>query len=1096
VATCSSCGRELSGEFAFCPFCGALLSEQKRSSVREERKVVSVLFCDLVGFTASSDAADPEDVRARIRPYHARLRQEIERFGGTVEKFIGDAVMAVFGAPVAHEDDAERAVRAALRILEAIDELNEEDPPLGLQVRVGINTGEAVVALGARPEAGEGIVTGDVVNTAARLQAAAPVNGILVGESTHRATERAIAYREHEPIEAKGKAQPVTAWAAVDALSHFGVDVDQAPRTSLVGRDRELGLVREAFEQMREQREPQLVTLVGVPGIGKSRLVHELSMIIDRDPELVSWRQGRCLPYGEGISFWALTEMVKAQAGILESEGAESVAAKLGASVAALVPAEDREWIERWVRPLVGLAGGEAGEHGTRDEAFPAWRRYLECIADQGPTVLIFEDLHWADEGLLDFLDDLSEWTSEVPLLVFCTARPELLARRPSWGGGRTNALTISLRPLSNDETARLVHEVLERAVLPAELQHELIERAGGNPLYAEEFARMHAERGESELSVPETVQGIIAARLDALPPEHKRLLQNAAVVGKVFWAGAVAALNGADSAEIEPRLHELERREFVRRERRSSVEREAEYAFRHVLVRDVAYGQIPRAQRADKHCAAAEWIASLGRPDDHGELLAYHYLEALEYTRSANRDTAKLGAAALKALREAGDRAFALGAYSSAARYFGSALELASEDDHERGELLFRYGSAQFWSDTSGEVALKDAVSRLRNTDPEAAARSAVLLSRAAWYHRDPSAVDAWLAEVDALLENIGDSIVTIEALVVRAGFHMVAGEYEQAIRLARDALARLKETDRPDLRARAFDVIGCSRVARGDEHGIDDQRRAIEIAREGRALWEFHHAINNLAYSKAVMGRLYEHDELLADWRRAFDEVGGLAYNREWLTALEVETDYNAGRWDAALDKIDQFLVGPAGEHYLEPTLRELRTRIFLARNRLSEARADIDRAVAAAADIGRTPIMASVLCARALVLIAQGCKAEAVHDFDQLVSFGGSIADAHSELPSFAWVAVDLGRERDAEQILNEAPAWVWKQVARAILDRDATTAVGLLAETGHRPAEAYARLRAGGAYIQRALEFFYSVGATRYIHETEQPFAETV
>jgi len=338
VATCSACGKELTGEFRFCPFCAAPLSEQSPAPLREERKIVTVLFCDLVGFTAASEAADPEDVRSRIRPYHARLRQEIERHGGTVEKFIGDAVMAVFGAPIAHEDDAERAVRAGLRILEAIAELNEADRALSLQVRIGINTGEAVVALEARPEQGEGIVTGDVVNTASRLQGAAPVNGIACSEQTYRQTERIFEYEELAPVQVKGKADPLPLYRPLRARARFGSDVTRTHTTPLVGRELEKPLLIGIFERAAQQRSCQLVTIVGEPGVGKSRLSAELFAHIEERPGLVTWRQGRCLPYGDGIAFWALGEIVKAECGILESDSPEEAEAKLERACPNVIP--------------------------------------------------------------------------------------------------------------------------------------------------------------------------------------------------------------------------------------------------------------------------------------------------------------------------------------------------------------------------------------------------------------------------------------------------------------------------------------------------------------------------------------------------------------------------------------------------------------------------------------------------------------------------------------------------------------------------------------------------------------------------------------
>jgi class 3 adenylate cyclase len=584
MVTCPTCGHENPEASRFCGQCGAALVAAPEKP-REERKVVTIVFTDLVGSTALAEGRDPEDVRATLNAYYAQLRAELERHGGTVEKFIGDAVMAVFGAPVAHEDDAERAVRAALAIRDSIGD--------ELQIRTAVNTGEALVALGAKPGEGDAMVAGDVVNTAARLQSAAPVNGILVGEGTYRATRQTIDYHEAPPVEAKGKAEPVKVWEAVGARSRFGSDIEEKLRTPLVGRERERDLLADALTRARTEESAQLVTLVGVPGIGKSRLVAELMQITDADEELISWRQGRSLPYGERVSFWALGEIVKAHAGILESDDAATAEEKLGAMVEALAEDEaERDWLARHTRPLVGLEAAGATE---REEAFAAWRRLLEAAAEQRPLVLVFEDLHWADDGLLDFVDHLADWATTVPLLIVGTARPELLDRRAGWGGGKRNAFTLSIGALTDEETAVLLQRLLDRAVLDADAQQAVLQRAEGNPLYAEEYARMLEEHEGGELALPETVQGLIAARIDGLAPEEKTLLQEASVIGKVFWPGA---LPGAD----ERILHSLERKEFVRRDRRSSIAGETQYAFLHALVRDVTYGQIPRAERAEKH--------------------------------------------------------------------------------------------------------------------------------------------------------------------------------------------------------------------------------------------------------------------------------------------------------------------------------------------------------------------------------------------------------------------------------------------------------------------------------------------------------------
>src|SRR6478735_2041650 len=649
MIVCPKCGFENDAGAKFCSQCATALTAAPVGGM--ERKVVTVLFADLVGFTGRAERLDPEDVQAVLAPYHERLRYELERWGGTVEKFIGDAVMALFGAPVTREDDPERAVRAALAIRDWITEEGE------LQVRIAVNTGEALVNLTARPEAGEGMAAGDVVNTAARLQSAAPVNGILVGETTYRATAETIEFREHDPIEAKGKEQPIPVWEVVEARARFGVDLAPETRTQLVGREREVDLLVGTLARTRQQRSTELVTLIGVPGIGKSRLVGELFQSIERGGELTYWRQGRSLPYGEGVSYWALGEMVKAQAGILETDGDDQVVSKLARAVEQLVD-EDADWVLTHLRPLVGQAGDATG---SQDEAFAAWRRFFEALAEDHTLVLVFEDLQWADEGLLDFVEHLADWVRDVPMLILCTARLELLERRPAWAGGKLNAANVALAPLSADETAKLIAALSDRPLLEAGAQAELLDRAGGNPLYAEQYVRMLAERGTT-VDLPESVQGIIAARLDGLPPEEKAALQDAAVLGKVFWLGALGV--------SEERLHALQQKEFLQRARRSSVAGETAFAFKHVLVRDVAYGQIPRAERAQKHTRAAEWIESLGRPEDHAEMVARHYASALELARAAGQDVGDLVVRTRAALREAGEHALRLNALAQAEEY------------------------------------------------------------------------------------------------------------------------------------------------------------------------------------------------------------------------------------------------------------------------------------------------------------------------------------------------------------------------------------------------------------------------------------------
>ena len=1108
MLVCSSCGHENPDGARFCAECGTRL-EPSADGSREERKVVTVLFADLVGFTSRAEQMDPEDVRAILEPYHSRLRQELERRGGTVEKFIGDAVMALFGAPTAHEDDPERAVRAALAIRDWIREDDE------LQVRVAVTTGEALVALGARPAEGEGMASGDVVNTAARLQSAAPVNGILVDETTYRATDQKIDYSESEAVTAKGKAEPVRAWEVVQARSSFGIDLGQTQRAPLVGRERELDVLVGALERVRVERSPQLVTLVGVPGIGKSRLVYELSQVIEKEAEITSWRQGRSLPYGEGISFWALTEMVKAQAGILETDSANEAAAKLERSVRELIDDSEADWVERYLGTLVGLEAAQELRGDHRAEAFAAWRRFFEAMAEQRPLVLVFEDLHWADEGLLDFVDHLVDWAGGVPILVVCTARPELLSRRAGWGGGKPNAFTLSLSPLDDDETARLLAALLERSVLPAETQAALLQRAGGNPLYAEEFVRMVTDRelvtGDGDLPMPESVQGIVAARLDALPEEEKTLLQDASVLGKVFWLGAAAEIGGVDRQGAEAALHRLERKEFVRRERRPSVAGENEYAFRHLLVRDVAYGQIPRARRAEKHKLAGEWLERLGRSEDHAEMLAHHYGSALELARAAGADTTEFEEPARRALHEAGDRAYGLAAYQTARAFYRATLDAWPDDEPRDFELLIRYGRVLNSVDIgTAEPIISEAATLARAAgDLGRAAEAETVACEMYWLlgRRDEASEHMRVAE-----ELVADLPVSYEKAYVITNvsrFWMLAGNSLRAIEVARAALAMAEELDLLELQAQTLDNLGLSRVNAGDLEGFADLERSIEIADAINSV-ESARAYGNMASLLADMAQLERSWEMLAEAQLRAERFG-LGDWLLWLRGEGAYPNYYSGNWDESLRLLDE-LIDEFSQHpfWMETPCRVLRGHLRLARGDEQGARDDAERAL----ELARTakdPQVAWPALAFAARVAAGVDPDRAVALLDELLGDWEAHAwERQSEMgwtPDAAFVLTELGREEMFISAASQAgEAFAWRRAAVAVLSGDRVGAAEIYAEIGSLPDEAYARYRAAeqllaegrraeaDVQLERALAFWRSVGAAGYLRDGEALLAE--
>jgi class 3 adenylate cyclase/tetratricopeptide (TPR) repeat protein len=945
-----------------------------------------VLFVDLVGFTSRSDGADPEDVRATLRPYHERVKADIERFGGTVEKFIGDAVMAVFGAPVAHEDDAERAVRAALRILETIEDLREGG--LEIAVRAAVTTGEAVVAIGARPERGEGIVTGDVVNTAARLQSAAPVGSVIVDDATMHATEDAIVYESHENVEAKGKSEPIAAWRASEARSRVG-QPEAATQTPFVGREGERTLLLETFLRAERESSVQLVTVVGEPGIGKSRLTTELRSLLDDRPDFVTWRHGRCLPYGEGITFWALGEIVKAEAGMLESDDPATGRAKLAEAVARSFPdADEATWVEARLGPLVGVETD--GATASRDESFTAWRRFLEELAARRPAVLVVEDLHWADDALLEFLEHLLDWTAAVPLVVLCTARPELFERRPAWGGGKRNATTISLSPLTSDDASRLLQALLERSVLAAETQSLLLERAGGNPLYAEQFARMLVERGDSEgIAVPETVHALVAARLDTLRPELKALLHDAAVVGRVFWLGAVASIGGRDRDEVRRDLNELVRREFVRPVRGSSIEGEDELSFWHALVRDVAYQQIPRAPRAEKHLAAARWVETIAgeRLEDHAGTLVHHYGEAYELGRAAGREDADVSARLRVALLLAGDRALQLDV-GAAEAYFRRAVELAGDRSAERAQALARVAWALGTRGEAAEAAAMyaEAIPVLLETDELTAGEALRRLSSTAWALGDAERSRSSALEAIAVLTaHPGPALV--RAYGTAALSEAIAGRMQEAEELYEKGFDEAERLGIEDvgvlLHARAT-----VRGYQGDARCVDDVRTARDLGLRLGLGRDTAISMNNLADGEAHYLGLRQARET---WEQAiqFSRERGITQGVMWQRGERLRCLFHAGEWDETLREAAEVLQWEidSGSGPLEVYARLPVAGIHLHRGDLAEAQLHAAALLEAARRSGDPQVLVPGLSAAALVASAAGERDRALGYLSEL-------------------------------------------------------------------------------------------------------------
>jgi len=800
------------------------------------------------------------------------------------------------------------------------------------------------------------------------------------------------------------------------------------------------------------------------------------------------------------VTFWALGEIVKAQAGILETDSPETTQAKLRDAVS-------DPWVESYLGPLVGLAAEHELGGDRRGEAFAAWRQFVESLAEERPLVLVIEDLHWADETLLDFVDHLVDWASGVALLVVCTARPELLERRTGWGGGKTNALTLSLSPLSDDETAWLIAGLLDRSVLLAETQQALLERAGGNPLYAEQFARMLEEGGTvEEERLPETVQGLIAARLDLLPADEKSVLQNAAVLGKTFWSGGLAQLSDADAGELSRSLHALERKQFVRRERQSTVADETEHAFRHLLVRDVAYGQIPRAERAEKHRRAALWIESLGRSEDQAEMLAHHYLQALELARAAGGDEADLAQNARLALRDAGDRALALNALSSAARFYEAALALWSDDDADRPQLLFRYGSS-LRNLERGQSVLEAAYEALLEAgDEESAAEAQLMVAPMVWHMGDRDGCFERLDRAAVLLQDAEPSRAKAYLLSQVSRYHVLAGENDEAIRVGEDALVIAERLGLDEIRASALNSIGVSRIETGDIRGIHELERSIEVALAANSAECVRGYTNLASMLVAMLGELDRGIEIDAEGIRAAERFGD-EIGLRFLRGHDLISTFLVGRWDECLVLADDFIsASEAGSpHYMESAARGERAAILLARDADHEAVAEA-RASVQLARRTRDPQAVEPVYGMAATVLYQAGE---THEAEGLI---GELLDSWTPRPRYLelvhralWCVVDLGHGERLASLLDGALDSPWTDAARAALSGDLVTAAEIHAGIGARPHEAAARLRATKHFIesgrradadeqlQRALAFYRSVGATRYIREGEAMLA---
>jgi class 3 adenylate cyclase/tetratricopeptide (TPR) repeat protein len=880
MATCPACGETNPDHARFCLKCGTELSQPLQTS--QERKLVSVLFVDLVGFTSRSDQADPEDVRDTLQAYHAHVKQQIEQYGGTVEKFIGDAVMAVFGAPTAHGDDAERAVRAGLRVLEAIEDLNREQPGLDLAARGAVNTGEAVVAIGSGPPSGEALAMGDVVNTASRLQTAAPTGRLIVGDETYHATRTVIRYEPLAAIAAKGKREPVAAWLAVAPI---GGPADRPVTTSpLVGRHREMALLESIWERAVGERRPHLVAVIGPPGIGKSRLAREIAGRIDeRGGRAI---RGRCLPYDTRAVYGAFSQQVRQVAGIFEHDPPGTARQKLAGAVAALVTEPEVPELTRYLSLLLGLGLDDPVDE--RILLFFAARRFIERLALERPTLFVFEDIHWADSGELDLLGYIGSMVRETPALFLALARPELLDKREGWGSGLTAMTTISLEPLSPSDSSIIATHVLAGAQPSGPAVDRLVELAEGNPLFVEELTASLLEGADRGAELPTTVKAAIASRLDALPPGPRALLLDASVIGRTFWSGALHTLGGAYS--IDEALATLEARDLIRREPLSQVRGDTEFTFKHMLIRDVAYATLPRVARRERHAAVARYIEETGpeQAKDLARLLAYHWREAGEPAK------------AIDYLLLAAERAQTAWAENEAMDLFQRALELA-EDEGLRTRIRLLRGLARVKLEDfdAALTELRDLLPQLRGLD-EVEALLAIGCA-AHWTERTDETIKSSKRAL-ALAEQLGASELVGPAMARLSQGHAMrgnAGDLEEALELGERAL-RVWVSG-----TRLADLAEHDHLLSDQHYWTGRYERVLELARAGRELAVDPNSAESLLRGGGMEGlaltAMGQYEEAFA----AFDQV--IALGRELGRPVRVLLNYSTMAYRDVYDLVE---------------------------------------------------------------------------------------------------------------------------------------------------------------------------------------------
>jgi class 3 adenylate cyclase/tetratricopeptide (TPR) repeat protein len=1075
---CAVCGTLNASSVKFCGECGSPMQADAAAAPRAgtepsaERRLVSVMFADLVGFTTASEGRDAEETRELLTLYFEMARAAVEQHGGTLEKFIGDAVMAVWGAPTAHEDDAERAVRAAMEIVAAVPSLGDEQHPI--QARAAVLTGEAAVTIGA---VNQGLIAGDMVNTASRLQSAAAPGTVLVGEATYRAASNAISFEPAGEQALKGKASPVPAWRAIAVVARRGGQKRAAIlEPPFVGREDELRLLKDLFDATAREHKSRLISVIGQAGIGKSRLAWEFEKYLDGVVENVWWHEGRSPAYGEGISYWALVEMVRRRAGIGDGDDEATIRTRLNATLEQFVPDAGER---RWIMPrFAGLLGIEQLPAEGREELFAAWRTLFERMSEQSPVILVFTDLQWADQGMLDFVENLLSWARSAPIFVVALARPELGERRPDWGSGVRTLTRLTLEPLADAE----IGEMLDGLVpgLPPAALRSIVSRAEGIPLYAVETVRMLLDRelivpdegryrltGDlASLGVAETLQALIASRLDANRPEDRALLQDASVLGQTFTLDALAAVAGEEPAALGERLDRLVQRQLLAVDLDPRSPERGQYGFVQALVREVAYASLARADRRVRHLAAARHVESLG-VDELAGVLASHYFAAYQASKTGAEADA-LAAQARVSLQAAAERAAALNSHRQARGYLEQAITVTADPAEQAILHLRATESGELTFDMDRAIEHAEAARQLYRSigDLPGLVRATTWLGRHQTSAKVESQAIATLEEGLRDAEPIADSPEVAGLLAELSRVYMMTNRHEEAIATADRSLelsgrhglvlpvveALVNKGTALENAGRITEAVATLRgaIAEGDRHGLPLSALRARNNLLGAII------ADDLKATMVLMREGYEQSLRL----------GQTGFLEQFLFLLAGQS-IQMGDWGAWMDEMDAVEEAEPLHPFYQVAFAEVRAILAAVRGDRQEADVQLARSASAAPQLDSLLVTAAEAMTESRVALYRGEWARAARralDAAQEQNFG----EDGPQSASFAAVAGGLPDELAAAISILRPNQGKGRMVDASLAAAEA----GQAARAG--------RLDEARAGFRRALDLFHEGG----------------